>query len=80
MNIFLFTPSPLTANSLSFPLLLYSFLYLDPGTGSFVLQLVIASVMGGLLLVKVFWKKITGFFFRKQNKSIESDDDDFTEE
>jgi hypothetical protein len=36
--------------------------YLDPGTGSYVLQLAIAALLGGLYAVKVFWKRITNFF------------------
>jgi len=36
--------------------------YLDPGTGSYVFQLLIAFSMGGLYLVKVFWKNIVSFF------------------
>lgn len=36
--------------------------YLDPGTGSYVLQLVLAGVLGGMFAVKLFWKNIKGFF------------------
>ncbi len=36
--------------------------YLDPGSGSFILQIVIASLMGFLFLVKIYWKKIRTFF------------------
>ncbi len=36
--------------------------YLDPGTGSYIVQLLLAGLMGGLFLVKVYWKKIKGFF------------------
>jgi len=36
--------------------------YLDPGTGSYFLQLAIAALLGGLYAVKLFWKKIKAFF------------------
>lgn len=36
--------------------------YLDPGTGSYVLQLVLAALLGGLFAIKLFWKNIKGFF------------------
>jgi hypothetical protein len=36
--------------------------YLDPGSGSFILQILIAAFVGGLFLLKVYWKKISGFF------------------
>jgi len=32
--------------------------YLDPGSGSLILQLILAAVLGGLLLLKSSWKKI----------------------
>ena len=42
-----------------FPYNVYA--YLDPGTGSYVLQLAIAALLGGLYAVKLFWKRITNF-------------------
>lgn len=36
--------------------------YLDPGSGSFILQILIATLVGGLFVVKIYWKRITGFF------------------
>ncbi len=35
--------------------------YIDPGTGSYVLQIAIAFLVGLAFSVKVFWKKISGF-------------------
>jgi hypothetical protein len=45
--------------------------YLDPGTGSMMLQIVIASVVGALFSLKIFWSRIKNFFstvFFKNNK------------
>ena len=36
--------------------------YLDPGTGSYLLQLAIAAILAGLYSVKLFWKNIKSFF------------------
>lgn len=36
--------------------------YIDPGTGSLVIQVLIASFIGGLFLLKVFWGKVKAFF------------------
>jgi hypothetical protein len=36
--------------------------YLDPGTGSYMLQLLIAGVASALLAIRVFWNNITVFF------------------
>jgi len=41
--------------------------YLDPGTGSMIVQVIIGSVLAGLYMAKVYWRKIVQFF--KKNKS-----------
>jgi hypothetical protein len=46
--------------------------YLDPGSGSFLIQLLIAGLVGAGFLVKVYWKKIKGLF----NRSASKKDDD----
>jgi len=40
--------------------------YIDPGTGSMLLQVLIAGIMGGLFFIKKKWKKIRSFF-KKEN-------------
>jgi len=35
--------------------------YIDPGTGSLIIQVLIASFVGGLFLLKVFWGKVKAF-------------------
>jgi len=39
-------------------------LYIDPGTGSIIIQLIIATIIGGLVAIKMFWQKIVHFFTR----------------
>jgi len=41
--------------------------YLDPGTGSFVIQMVLAGLLGVAVVVRVYWKKITKVFNKKNN-------------
>ena len=36
-------------------------MYLDPGFGSMVLQLVLAGLLGAGVLIRVFWKRIKHF-------------------
>lgn len=36
--------------------------YIDPGSGSYMLQMVVGAFLGISLAIKVFWHKITGFF------------------
>jgi hypothetical protein len=43
--------------------------YLDPGTGSYILQILIASLVGALFMLKVFWGRIIGFFSKDASES-----------
>ena len=54
--------------------------YLDHGSTNFIIQLLLASLLGGLFLLKAYWRKIKGFFARvfSKNKSIESPENDQT--
>lgn len=45
--------------SLIYPKEVYA--YLDPGTGSYVLQLLIGAILGGVFAIKLFWLKIVKF-------------------
>lgn len=36
--------------------------YLDPGSGSYFVQLLLASLMGGLFVLGIYRKKVTDFF------------------
>ena len=38
--------------------------YLDPGSGSIIIQLIIGAVLGLGVVVRVFWGKIGGIFTR----------------
>jgi hypothetical protein len=48
------------------------FAYLDPGTGSYVLQLALAGMLGASYAVKHFWARIKSFFSR-DNASLPDD-------
>ena len=47
-----------------------AYAYLDPGTGSYIFQILIASSMGAIYLIKTFWRQISSFFSKlfKKNK------------
>jgi hypothetical protein len=38
--------------------------YLDPGTGSMILQAVVATLAGTAVAVSAYWKRIKAFFSR----------------
>lgn len=53
--------------------------YLDPGSGSFLLQLLIGGIVGGLLILKTFWGRVRLFFLNLMGKApavIEETDQD----
>lgn len=39
--------------------------YLDPGTGSFLFQTVIAVALGAAFTLKTYWQRVKGFFSGK---------------
>jgi hypothetical protein len=50
-----------------------AYAYIDPGTGSYVLQILIASVVSGLFVIKMWWAKIKSFIFKgKSEKTNEN--------
>jgi hypothetical protein len=42
--------------------------YIDPGSGSYVLQLVVASFFAIVFALKMFWRNIRAFFSRGAGK------------
>lgn len=45
--------------------------YVDPGSGSFVFQALIAGLLAAGMAVKVFWRRITGVFSRKPSAPLD---------
>jgi len=54
-------------------------LYLDPGSGSFLIQLLIAAIAGASIAIGANWSKIKRRFGKKKN-NVEADDEDDDEE
>lgn len=49
--------------------------YVDPGTGSYVIQLLIAAFIGISFSIKIFWKKIVRLFSKKSRPDEPKPDD-----
>ena len=49
--------------------------YLDPGTGSYLFQLLIGGALGGMVAVKLYWRSIVDFF-RKEDSSDDTTNDE----
>ena len=52
----------------------FIFLYIDPGSGSYIIQAVIAAVLGAGFFIKSFWVKIKSFFVKPDPKQDGEDD------
>lgn len=50
--------------------------YIDPGTGSYVFQLLIAGLLGAAFTAKVFWRRIAAFLTGVIKRSNSSKGDD----
>jgi hypothetical protein len=50
--------------------------YLDPGSGSFIIQMLIAGIVGAGFLLRGFWSKLFG----KRNESESEDEEMFDDE
>ena len=49
--------------------------YIDPGTGSYLFQLLIGGALGGMVALKLYWKDIVNFF-RKRDSSDDTENDE----
>lgn len=43
--------------------------YIDPGSGSFVFQVLVGSMLAAGMAIKVYWRRIVGFLFRTRSES-----------
>ena len=57
--------------------------YLDPGSGSFILQILLATLLASLLFFKSFWRKVIGIFKKPspdedeiENQAVEKEDEE----
>jgi hypothetical protein len=47
--------------------MLHNFLYIDPSSGSYLLQMIIAGILGSLFFFKNAWLKVKSFFYKKKD-------------
>jgi hypothetical protein len=48
--------------------------YIDPSAGSVLLQLLLGGIAGLLVAVRLYWRRLTGLFGRRQGASAEERD------
>ena len=47
----------------------YAHAYIDPGSSSFIVQMLIGAAAGAALAIATFWRRILGFFRRNKGDS-----------
>jgi hypothetical protein len=47
------------------------FLYVDPSSGSYLIQVIVAAVLGSLFWIKSYWYRIKSFFTGKKMEAPE---------
>ncbi len=45
-----------------------AFAYLDPGTGSIILQAILGAIAAGATWCSMYWQKVKNFFSKKTKK------------
>ncbi len=60
-------------------ILLRPLMYLDPGSGSFIIQMLLAGLLGAAVAVRIYWKKIVAFFNKKKDGGDLEDLDELDE-
>ena len=49
--------------------------YVDPGTGSYILQILIAGLLGAAFALKLYWNKLKGFISSSRSGRKKRGDD-----
>jgi len=50
--------------------------YLDPGSGSFIFQIIVAAILGSLFSIKQYYSKIKSFIFKSSSKNKDCEKQD----
>lgn len=60
-------------------LFLKPLMYLDPGSGSFIIQMLLAGLLGIAVAVRIYWKKIIKFFQKNKGGDVQEELDEMDE-
>lgn len=44
-----------------------AYAYIDPSTGSYILQMLLAGLLGALFVLKTYWRNLKSFFSKKSS-------------
>lgn len=49
-------------------------MYIDPGSGSFIIQVVVGALLGASVALKMYWARVRAFFARKRDNGLSPTD------
>jgi hypothetical protein len=47
-----------------------AYAYLDPGTGTIIIQAIVGAIAAGAVTIKIYWYKLKAFFKKKKDKKF----------
>lgn len=50
-----------------------AYAYIDPGTGSYIIQMMIGGLLGAAFALKIYWKKVKAYFSNLISKQAKND-------
>ena len=54
----------------------FHFLYIDPSSGSYLIQMIIAGILGSLFFFKNLWVQVKNFFTGKKHTEEEKNENE----
>jgi len=54
----------------SFILTTNAYAYIDPGTGTIIIQAIVGALAAGAVTIKIYWYKLKAFFKKKKDKDL----------
>ena len=45
-----------------------AYAYIDPGTGTIIIQAIVGAIAAGAVTIKIYWYKLKAFFTKKKIK------------
>lgn len=47
--------------------------YIDPGTGSLIIQIIIGGLLGAMFALKIYWKRLKAYFSNLLSRRTQDD-------
>ena len=48
-----------------------AYAYIDPGTGTIIIQAIVGAIAAGAVTIKIYWHKLKTFFKKKKKDKVD---------